>query len=159
MGIDVSRLSPWAQKQIARKLAIAETAKRVAKEVSQEQEEEKNKLHNKKCDGFLMDGTPVVFDSIRERDRYGELALMAKAGEISNLQYQVKYDLIPTQVRDDGKKERGISYVADFVYEQDGKTVVEDSKGYRNPSSAAYAKFVIKRKLLLYIHGITLREV
>ena len=159
MGIDVSRLSPWAQKQIAQKIAIAETAKRFAKEVAQEKEEGKTKLRNKKCPGFLMDGTQVMFDSQRERDRYGELALMAKAGQISDLRYQVKYELIPPQVRDDGTKERGISYTADFVYEQDGKTVVEDSKGYRNPASATYAKFVMKRKLMLYIHGITVMEV
>lgn len=41
----------------------------------------------------------------------------------------------------------------------DGKTVVEDVKGYRDPSSAAYAKFVIKRKLMLERYGIQIQEV
>ena len=55
--------------------------------------------------------------------------------------------------------EHECSYVADFVYTQDGETVVEDVKGYRDPSSAAYAKFVIKRKLMLERYGIRVKEV
>lgn len=47
----------------------------------------------------------------------------------------------------------------DFVYTQDGETVVEDVKGYRDPASAGYAKYVIKRKLMLYRYGIRVREV
>ena len=46
-----------------------------------------------------------------------------------------------------------------FIVKKDGETVVEDSKGYRNPSSAPYAKFVLKRKLMLWIHGIRITEV
>ena len=57
------------------------------------------------------------------------------------------------------EKEKGIEYVADFVYEQGGETVVEDSKGFRDTSSAAYRLFVMKRKMMLYFHGITVREV
>lgn len=161
MGIDISQLSPAAQKQAAEKLLELERRKAVAAVPNVEPKEEpKRKLHEKKVQGVLIDGTPVTFDSKREQSRYGELALMQKAGEISDLQYQVRYDLIPPQTRADGKKERGIYYVADFVYrDKGGNTVVEDSKGYRNPASAAYAKFVIKRKLLLYFHGITIREV
>lgn len=161
MGIDISQLSPAAQKQALAKLAELERRKAASAIPKIEQKAEpKRKLHEQKVQGTLIDGTPVTFDSKREQARYGELALMQKAGEISDLQYQVRYDLIPAQIRDDGTKERGIYYVADFVYKgRDGKTVVEDSKGYRNPKSATYAKFVLKRKLMLYIHGITLREV
>ena len=51
-------------------------------------------------------------------------------------------------------------YIADFVYKDSkGETVVEDVKGYRDPASAAYAKYTIKRKLMLWIHGIHIREV
>lgn len=157
MGIDISQLSPAAQKQALAKLTELERSKVVRQ---QQPEGPKRKLHEQKVQGVLIDGTPVTFDSKREQARYGELALMQKAGKISDLQYQVRYDLIPAQTRDDGTKERGIYYVADFVYkDMDGNTVVEDSKGYRNPTSATYGKFVIKRKLMLYIHGITLREV
>lgn len=161
MGIDISQLSPAAQKQALEKLTELERRKAAAAIPKVEPKEEpKRKLHEQKVNGFLADGTPVVFDSKREQERYGELAIMQRIWEISDLQYQVRFDLIPSQVRGDGKKERGIYYVADFVYrDKDGKLVVEDSKGYRNPSSAAYAKFVIKRKLMLYIHGITVHEV
>ena len=64
-----------------------------------------------------------------------------------------------------GRKVRGklleeeLSYIADFVYQKDGKTVVEDSKGYRNPASATYRIFVIKRKLMRYLKGIEIQEV
>ena len=88
-----------------------------------------------------------------------DLWLMQRAGEISGLRTQVKYELIPKQVHKDGKKEKSIEYVADFVYEQGGETVVEDSKGFRDTSSAAYRVFVMKRKMMLYFHGITVREV
>lgn len=157
MGIDISQLSPAAQKQALAKLMKLDCKKAAS---AMPKAKPKRKLHEQKAQGVLIDGTPVTFDSKREQARYGELALMQKAREISDLQYQVRYDLIPTQVRDDGKKERGIYYVADFVYkDKDGKTVVEDSKGYRNPASATYAKFVLKRKLMLWVHGITVREV
>ena len=55
--------------------------------------------------------------------------------------------------------ERECSYIADFIYQENGKTIVEDVKGYREPSSAGYAKFVIKRKLMLHVHGIRIKEI
>ena len=124
-----------------------------------------NKYNNKKVE---IDG--IVFDSKKEAKRYQELLLLEKAGAIQNLQMQVKYVLIPTQREPDTVGARGgirkgkvieqeCAYIADFVYQENGKTVVEDIKGYRSPSSAGYAKFVIKRKLMLYIHGIRIREV
>lgn len=123
-----------------------------------------NKYGAKKCS---YNG--LTFDSKRERDRYCELVLLEKAGKISDLRCQVKYNLVPEQREPDevGPKggvrrgkllERPVDYVADFVYTQDGKTVAEDVKGYRDPSSAGYAKFVIKRKLMLWIHGIRIKE-
>lgn len=107
----------------------------------------------------MPDGTLMHFDSKREARRYMDLWLMQRAGEITNLQTQVTYPLLPKQVHSDGAKERAIDYVADFVYEKDGETVVEDSKGFRNTASAAYRVFVMKRKMMLYFHGITVREV
>lgn len=114
-----------------------------------------------------------TFDSKREADRYDELSMMEKQGIIRNLEWQKEYLLIPAQyktVEQYGKSgnrikdkkvllERKATYVADFVYEKDGETIVEDSKGYRNPSSAPYAKFVLKRKLMLWVHGIKITEV
>ncbi len=107
----------------------------------------------------------ITFDSKREASRYIDLSLLEKAGEISNLRMQVKYELIPTQREPDiiGPKggvkkgkiiEKECAYYADFVYaDKDGNTVVEDTKGFRTP------EFVIKRKLMLWIHGIEVQEI
>ena len=154
MGISITDLSPRAQQQVLRQLQDRETKKKSPKTKGG------NKLHAQKSPGYLIDGTPVTFASKREQDRYGELAVLLRAGKISDLRFQVRYDLIPPQVRADGKKERGIYYDADFVYKDaDGNEVVEDSKGYRSTNSAPYAKFVLKRKLMLWVHGITVHEV
>lgn len=126
------------------------------------------KYKNKKVE---YDG--IMFDSKKEMNRYQELKLMEKQGFISDLQLQKVYELIPAQYETferygvkgkrlkDGKRllERPLVYIADFVYTQDGKTIVEDVKGYRNTASAGYAKFVVKRKLMLYVHGVRIKEV
>lgn len=114
------------------------------------------------------------FDSKKEANRYSELLLLQRAGKISNLREQVKYVLIPTQYEEyervspkTGKKlkpgrrllEKECAYIADFAYtDSSGKEVVEDTKGYRDPSSAGYAKFVIKRKLMLHLYGVRIKE-
>ena len=95
----------------------------------------------------------VKFDSRKEARRWSELLILEQAGAIQNLQRQVKYELLPAQ-RIGGKvAERAVHYVADFVYEQDGAVVVEDTKGFRT------ADYIIKRKLMLWRHGIKIREV
>jgi hypothetical protein len=106
-----------------------------------------------------------VFDSRKEAMRWQELRILEQAGHIANLRRQVKYVLIPAQkettveVRKKGAKrvervvERECAYVADFVYEEDGETVVEDAKGVRTEA------YKIKKKLMLYVHGIKIREV
>lgn len=85
--------------------------------------------------------------------------ILQRAGKISELRRQVKYELLPSQRLNGKCVERPLYYIADFVYTQDGETVVEDVKGYRDPASAGYAKYVIKRKLMLYRYGIRVREV
>lgn len=95
----------------------------------------------------------VLFDSKREADRYVELMLMQKAGTIKDLQTQVPFELIPSIRGDDGKViQRAVDYVADFTYWQDGKFVVEDAKGYRPDV------YKIKKKLMLWRHGIVIKE-
>ena len=105
-----------------------------------------------------------TYDSRKEFRRAKELELLERAGEISNVRRQVKYTLIPAQRGPEeigprgGKRpgpllERECSYIADFVYEENGETVVEDVKGIRTP------EYKIKRKLMLWIHGIRIREV
>ena len=106
-----------------------------------------NKYHNKK---ITRDGE--TFDSQKEYRRFCELRLLERAVRIADLQRQVKFELIPSQ-RIDGKVvERACVYVADFVYMEDGKEIVEDTKGVRT------ADYIIKRKLMLWVHGIQIRE-
>lgn len=109
----------------------------------------------------------IEFDSRKEARRFQELSLLERAGEILNLRRQVKYILIPAQYETyerygkkgqrlkDGKRllEKECSYIADFVYEEGGKLVVEDTKGIKTKD------YIIKRKLMLYINGIKIKEV
>lgn len=95
----------------------------------------------------------VTYDSLKEYHRFCDLKLMQRAGIITGLQRQVKYELIPTQ-RINGKViERPVNYYADFVYKMDRQLVVEDVKGYKTP------EYVIKRKLMLSVYGIQIHEV
>ena len=123
-----------------------------------------NKYHAKKT--YLMG---KEFDSKKEARRYAELLLLVRAGEITDLQCQVPFELIPAQREADtvgarggikqGKViERAVTYVADFTYrDRDGNLIVEDTKGYKE--GQAYAVFSIKRKLMLYVHHIQIKEV
>ena len=96
--------------------------------------------------------------SIKERKRGAELELLQRAGIISDLQKQVKYDLIPAHYEIvNGKRkciERACTYKADFVYYdiENKQLVVEDSKGVRTKD------YVIRRKLMLHVHGIKIKE-
>lgn len=88
-----------------------------------------------------------TFASKAEAKRYLELKGFERQGLISGLHTQVRFELVPKQ---DG--ERAVSYVADFVYTQDDKLVVEDVKGMRTPV------YKLKKKLMLYRHGIRVLE-
>lgn len=97
------------------------------------------------------------FDSKKEYTRWLQLLKMYEAGEIFMLERQVEFELIPRYVIDKKVVERAVKYKADFVYHQNGRTVVEDVKGYKK--GAAYNIFVIKRKLMLYRYGIQVKEI
>lgn len=97
-----------------------------------------------------------TFASTRELNRYKELLLLEQAGEISNLELQPKYEVIPRQVKADGSVERAAPYTADFRYVEDGRVVVEDVK---SKATAKLRDYVLRRKLMLYVHGIEVREV
>ena len=90
-----------------------------------------------------------------EAKRWIQLKLLERAGEIKDLQRQVKYVLIPSQK--EGKKtiERECAYIADFVYTdlRTGQVVVEDTKGFKTKD------YTIKRKLMLWVHKIKVKEV
>lgn len=124
-----------------------------------------NKYGSRKVE---VDG--IVFDSKKEAKRWSELLLLEKAGAIRNLRRQVKFVLIPSQYENitkfDKKKkeivekkgkclERECAYIADFFYwdVENEKEVVEDTKGFRTKD------YVIKRKLMLHVHGIIVKEI
>ena len=124
-----------------------------------------NKYSNKKCSC----GNGHIHDSVKEAQRCNELNTLQKVGYIRDLRYQVKYILIPAQYDEStecytkgvkkgqpkpGKLlEKECSYYADFVYTEDGNTIVEDAKGMKTEV------YKIKKKLMLKEYGIQVREV
>lgn len=122
-----------------------------------------SKYHSRK---ITADGE--TFDSQKEYRRWQALRLLERAGQIQGLRRQVRFELIPPQyetterysqktgkrLKDEKKLvERGVHYIADFVYSRpDGAMVVEDTKGVQTP------EYIIKRKLMLKVHGIKILE-
>jgi hypothetical protein len=118
-----------------------------------------SKYHSKKV---TING--ITYDSRKEARRHRELLLLERAGAITDLQRQVEFELIPAQrepdtigVRGGVKKgktiELAVKYVADFVYKENGKQVVEDTKGFKTKD------YILKRKMMLYFHGIRIKEI
>lgn len=120
-----------------------------------------NKYHNTKT---CIDG--IEFDSKKEARRYVILRELLEKRQISDLKTQVRYELIPTQREPDTVGKRGgvkkgkviyhaCTYIADFVYfdNRTNEWVVEDTKGFRTP------EYTIKKKLMLWVHGIKIKEV
>ena len=98
----------------------------------------KNKYGNIKCecDGFK-------FDSIKEKNRYLELKLLQQYNAISNLELQVKFELQESFKDNIGTTQRAIDYIADFVYIENGDTIIEDVKGKKTDV------YQIKKKMFL----------
>ncbi|MHA7146939.1 DUF1064 domain-containing protein [Burkholderia pseudomallei] len=119
---------------------------------SKYQSTRRSKYRNTRCE---YDG--IKFDSKRERSRWFELIKQQDVGLISGLRRQVEFELIARQRRSDGSIERAVKYVADFTYRNSaGELVVEDVKSAVTRKNKDY---VIKRKLMLREHGITIQEV
>lgn len=172
MRIDITDLPLNLQKQALRKLAEEEARQGQSRAKSGGGEAEcgialqgqsgakqcgaknNNKYHAKKVTLTLNDGTEHTFDSKHEAEVYQDLALRERAGEISNLQIQVPYVLIPKQTASSGKIYRECKYIADFVYQDsNNETIVADAKGYRTK------EYQIKKKLFLYVFGHEIQEV
>lgn len=101
-----------------------------------------NKYRNKIT---VYDG--IRFASKKEAKRYTELKLLAQLGAIQALELQVPFVLVPKQ-----PGERECKYIADFVYTDNGERIVEDCKGKKT------REYIIKRKLMRWVHGITILE-
>lgn len=119
-----------------------------------------NKYHAK---SVAIDG--IKFPSGKEGERFLYLRELEKRGEITNLRRQVRFELLPAAYKDVVKHLKTkdkvvrrlflnpVSYVADFVYEKDGQTVVEDTKGYKTK------EYIIKKKMMYALKGIEIQEI
>jgi len=96
----------------------------------------------------------VKYDSKKEARRASELESEERLGLITDLERQKKYVLQPS-FKFLGKTIREIAYVADFVYNEDGKLVVEDVK---SPVTRANPVYKLKKKMMMYVHGIEIKE-
>ncbi len=107
----------------------------------------KQKYGNQKIE---IDG--ILFDSKAEARYWSYLKIRVKAGVISNLQRQVIYELAPSVVIG-GRKRPPLRYIADFVWDEEGRSVIADVKGVAPDS------YRIKRHLMKAIHGIDILEI
>jgi hypothetical protein len=97
-----------------------------------------SKFHNVRTNGFA---------SKREATRAQDLQLLERAGQITELKFQVAFEIVPA-----APGERAVFYVSDFTYLKNGSLVVEDSKGMKTPV------YKLKRRLMQHVHGITILE-
>ena len=157
MGVDVSRLSPKAQKQVFEKLL--ESNRRATGAIFDGEEgnltsRKKVAQNGSKYGNKKVEVSGILFDSKKEARRWIELDAMQTVGQIKDLQRQVKFELIPNQKINGKVVERAVAYVADFTYyDKGGSYVVEDTKGYKTP------EYRLKKKLMLWVHGIRISEV
>ena len=103
-----------------------------------------NKFGNTKV---VVDG--IKFDSKKEANRYGNLKLLEKAGDISDLKLQVKMEIMV-------KEKKIATYIADFTYMEKGQYVVEDVKSDFTRKNPVYR---LKKKLIEAIYNLKIKEV
>ena len=80
----------------------------------------------------------ITFDSIAEYSRYCDLKSLQQAGEITGLEVHKRFIVFDAVL--DGKREK-VVYEADFIYQENGRTIAEDVKGVKTEV------FKIKAKL------------
>lgn len=95
----------------------------------------------------------TFFHSRKEARRWVELRLLAEAGQITDLRRQVRFPLSTTTL-DGGNVVVG-NYIADFVYVENRRTIVEDAKGQARREDL----YLWKRRHMKAEHGIEIREV
>lgn len=124
----------------------------------------------KKYNNTKVEFDNIKFDSKREMRRYLVLKEAQERDIIADLELQPKYELIPA-IREEYIKhlktkdkvetrtvQLAITYTADFRYQKDGITVVEDVKA--SPNMAALDKaFLLKEKMFRYFFGFPIKRV
>lgn len=151
MNIDINRLSPAAQAQIARKLG------------QQMQEAERRQKYNAQSDTR----GDIRFDSRKEARRYDDLMLLLKAGKIRDLKLQPQFTLQEAYTTPDGKRVRAIRYQADFSYELFCEAIIHPDGGGTWIAKVEDVKskatktrvYAIKKKLMQERFGIEITEV
>lgn len=97
----------------------------------------------------------VKYDSKKEAKRAEQLETQERLGIITNLERQKKFVLQPS-FKFAGHTIREIAYVADFVYKENGEQIVEDVK---SPITRKNQVYKLKKKMMMYVHGIEVKEV
>lgn len=118
-------------------------------------------MHRNKFNAKKIKNAEGVFDSKKEYQRWKVLKDMENIGLISDLRRQVTFPLLPKQILIEPRYKAGrmhkcelpVSYKADFVYIENGKQVVEDAKGVYTET------YILKRKLMKFLHDIEIKEV
>lgn len=167
MSIDINSLPPWAQKQIADKVArqMREKAENLASNGGKGKRKYKNIPTERSGEE-----RKIKFPSQAEARRYDELMLMLKAGKIRDLRLQQDFTLQEAYTTPQGERIRAIRYKADFTYErlvgyytdvapkniEKWEKVVEDTKGGKATQTALYK---MKKKMMQDKYGITIEEV
>ena len=156
--MDISRLSPAAQKQILDKL-------RAQQGQTAAEPEKRSKYGARKATRTTESGATITFDSQKEARRYDELLLMEQAGQIRDLRLQPQYTLQESYLTQEGDRIRAIRYVADFSYQErrlgaggvneSWHKVVEDVKS----TATRTREYELKRKMMMDLRGIRIREV
>lgn len=120
----------------------------------------RNKYHAKKV---VLDG--ISFDSKKEGEYYLHLKQLEQQGKIADLRRQVPYELLPPIYKEEVVHlktkdktvrklvQRAVTYIADFVYNENGEEKVVDTKGMRLPD------YILKKKMMLSLKGINIIEV
>lgn len=100
------------------------------------------KYRNKPCE---VDG--IRFDSQKEAKQYGKYKLLVKSGKLTSFTMKNKYYLEINGVK--------LGYYEDdfCLTWPSGNIQVVDCKGIRTPI------FILKKKLMLAIHGIVIKEI
>lgn len=143
----------WTEEQLREHHAKRQSRQEAKSEAKAHQDDNpRAKYRNKKTQ---INGDK--FDSKAEGARYVQLRRMQEAGLIANLRRQVSFELAPA-VKIPGKHRMSppLRYFADFVYEQDGKEIIEDVKGQEKVTEG----YRIKRHLMavLGFHIVEIRK-
>ena len=106
-----------------------------------------SKYRNKRVVHHCLTRGILVFDSVGEFKRYRHLLALESAGIVSDLRLQVPFEILPSFTTEQGENVKGITYKADFVYNEQGNDIIEDFKGMRTDV------FNLKWRMMQYQYG------